>query len=57
MVKLIVAISGKRKSGKDFVAKRLADKLRQVATANLAGVSHSLKQEYAQIHGGFLRNI
>ncbi|PAV86275.1 hypothetical protein WR25_10678 [Diploscapter pachys] len=50
MVKLIVAISGKRKSGKDFVAKRLAEKLRQVATVHLAGVSHSLKQEYAQIH-------
>lgn len=59
---LIIGLSGKRKSGKDFVAARLADHIRDRLTTRLerfgydkvyvsvVGVSYSLKEEYAELH-------
>uniref|UniRef100_A0A8R1HV19 Phosphomevalonate kinase n=1 Tax=Caenorhabditis japonica TaxID=281687 RepID=A0A8R1HV19_CAEJA len=52
MPKCVVAISGKRKSGKDYCTKILKQALenRQVAVA-VTGISNSLKMEFAKIHG------
>ncbi|CAI2354723.1 unnamed protein product [Caenorhabditis sp. 36 PRJEB53466] len=51
MVKCVVAISGKRKSGKDYCTRILKQELEKlfVRTA-VTGISNSLKMEFAKIH-------
>jgi phosphomevalonate kinase len=53
MTQLIVCISGKRKSGKDYVANRLATRIRDELhkSVEICRISEPLKTEYAQIHG------
>lgn len=48
----VICISGKRKSGKDFVSKHLAKLLTDTEglQVSLCGVSYPLKDEYARIH-------
>ncbi|KAK0410093.1 hypothetical protein QR680_004939 [Steinernema hermaphroditum] len=48
-VKLVVCFSGKRKSGKDYVSGKLLERLRKDYAAQLAGISWSLKDEFAEI--------
>ncbi|KAJ1345762.1 hypothetical protein KIN20_000368 [Parelaphostrongylus tenuis] len=50
MVKLVVLMSGKRKSGKDFCSEKLKTALSPLQVS-IYGVSHSLKAIYAQNHG------
>ncbi|EYB82042.1 hypothetical protein Y032_0368g64 [Ancylostoma ceylanicum] len=50
MVKLVVLISGKRKSGKDYCCKALKKALEPLKVS-IHGVSHSLKKIYANNHG------
>ncbi|RCN37100.1 putative phosphomevalonate kinase [Ancylostoma caninum] len=50
MVKLVVLISGKRKSGKDYCCKVLKRALEPLEVS-IHGVSHSLKKIYANNHG------
>jgi phosphomevalonate kinase len=45
-VKKIVLLSGKRKSGKDYIGEKLAEKLQ----ALLLHLSEPLKLEYARLH-------
>ena len=45
-VKKVVVLSGKRKSGKDYVGEKLADTLDAV----LLHLSEPLKREFAEIH-------
>lgn len=45
-LKKIVLLSGKRKSGKDYIGENLAEKLRAV----LLHLSEPLKLEYARVH-------
>jgi len=56
---LIICISGKRKSGKDYVAHNLAKTLLKSEGGEgvagrcrvfLCGISHPLKEEYAKLH-------
>ncbi|KAF1750024.1 hypothetical protein GCK72_016569 [Caenorhabditis remanei] len=51
MVKFVIAISGKRKSGKDYCAKLIKESLASKGVSvSAVGISHSLKEEYAKIH-------
>ncbi|WKY09126.1 hypothetical protein Q1695_001913 [Nippostrongylus brasiliensis] len=50
MVKLVVLVSGKRKSGKDYCSEKLRVALAPLR-ASVHGVSHSLKAIYAKDHG------
>ncbi|VDM56076.1 unnamed protein product [Angiostrongylus costaricensis] len=50
MVKLVVLVSGKRKSGKDFCSEKLKTALSPLRVS-IYGVSHSLKAIYAKNHG------
>ncbi|KIH65610.1 putative phosphomevalonate kinase [Ancylostoma duodenale] len=50
MVKLVVLISGKRKSGKDYCCNALKRALEPLEVS-IHGVSHSLKRIYADNHG------
>jgi phosphomevalonate kinase len=52
---LVICMSGKRKSGKDYVAIKLAEALLTGGGGNMrvaiCGISHPLKEEYAKLHG------
>ncbi|VDM75650.1 unnamed protein product [Strongylus vulgaris] len=50
MVKLVVLVSGKRKSGKDYCCEKLKAALEPLQVS-IHGVSHSLKTIYAKSHG------
>ncbi|CAJ0589304.1 unnamed protein product [Cylicocyclus nassatus] len=50
MVKLVVLVSGKRKSGKDYCCEKLKAALEPLKVS-IHGVSHSLKAIYAETHG------
>lgn len=52
MVKLVILISGKRKSGKDYCSEKLKAALSPLRVSVYA-VSHSLKAIYANDHGNF----
>ena len=47
---VVVVVSGKRKSGKDFVCERLLDQL-GAAAAEIGRLSAPLKEAYAEAHG------
>lgn len=48
---VVICFSGKRKSGKDFVANLLANRLERLDyEVVVCGVSHPLKEEYAQLY-------
>lgn len=52
MPKCVVAISGKRKSGKDYCTKLIKEALKEKRIdLSVIGISDSLKKEYATIHG------
>jgi len=49
--KIVICLSGKRKSGKDYVADRLLTELRALGAATeICRLSEPLKREYARIH-------
>ncbi|PIC26903.1 hypothetical protein B9Z55_019336 [Caenorhabditis nigoni] len=51
MVKFVIAISGKRKSGKDYCTNKLIKAFEKIQLpVSAVGISHSLKEEYAKIH-------
>ena len=47
---LIIVISGKRKSGKDFVALKLSEQI-GIDQCNILHLSAPLKRQYADLHG------
>lgn len=50
-LKLVICFSGKRKSGKDYLCKKLASKLEdQGLRTEIRGVSFPLKEEYVRLH-------
>ncbi|KAM3717617.1 Phosphomevalonate kinase [Dirofilaria immitis] len=51
MKSLVICLSGKRKSGKDFVGNLLANRLKGIGyKVIIYGVSYPLKEEYAQLN-------
>jgi len=49
--KIVICLSGKRKSGKDYVAERLLEDLRaEDVSAEIRRLSEPLKREYARLH-------
>ncbi|CAJ0582413.1 unnamed protein product, partial [Mesorhabditis spiculigera] len=51
MVKVVILVAGKRKSGKDFVSGRIQDILSRQCGVEMGSVSQGLKKEYARLHG------
>lgn len=52
MTRFIIAISGKRKSGKDYCSNVIREAFEKNGmSVAISGISHSLKEEYAKIHG------
>ncbi|KAF8384244.1 hypothetical protein PRIPAC_73386, partial [Pristionchus pacificus] len=49
--RILLLISGKRKSGKDFFSNLLMERLSTKWKTVVVGLSHSLKEEYASING------
>lgn len=49
--RVLLLISGKRKSGKDFLSNLLMERLSIRWKTVVVGLSHSLKEEYASING------
>ncbi|CAL2045008.1 unnamed protein product [Caenorhabditis brenneri] len=52
MPKCVIAISGKRKSGKDYCTRIIKESLsRKNINVAIVGISNSLKEQYAKLHG------
>ncbi|VDN26419.1 unnamed protein product [Gongylonema pulchrum] len=50
---VVICVSGKRRSGKDFLANLLADRLKHRGCYEvlICGISYPLKEEYAELNG------
>lgn len=54
---IVIAISGKRKSGKDYCTNLIREVLVQKRfDVSVAGISHSLKMEFAKKHGALFES-
>uniref|UniRef100_A0A1I7X1L8 Phosphomevalonate kinase n=1 Tax=Heterorhabditis bacteriophora TaxID=37862 RepID=A0A1I7X1L8_HETBA len=51
MLKVVVLLSGKRKSGKDYCSVKLKSILSAHLNVSICAISNGLKLEYARIHG------